>query len=232
MPREMFTDSVEHAPQSRKWAVLCSIFANLAVLLAVVVAPILATTVLPVPRFTMSYDVTPVQLPKAPPPAPKQRRQETRAVADPSIPPTEAPNGVVPEPPSSSLPREDEVETGGVVVGGEPLPEPEPPAPSPKPEVSRAPVVVGGNIKPPTRTQYTAPVYPTIAQSARVQGVVILQATISEDGRVVDAKVLRSIPLLDQAALDAVRQWVFTPTTLNGSPVSVIMTVTVNFTLQ
>jgi protein TonB len=49
---------------------------------------------------------------------------------------------------------------------------------------------------------------------------------------VTDAKVLRSIPLLDAAALDAVRQWVFTPTTLNGTPVPVIMTVTVNFTLQ
>ena len=47
-----------------------------------------------------------------------------------------------------------------------------------------------------------------------------------------DAKVLRSIPLLDQAALDAVKQWVFTPTLLNNVPVPVIMTVTVNFTLQ
>jgi protein TonB len=49
---------------------------------------------------------------------------------------------------------------------------------------------------------------------------------------VVNARVLRSVPLLDQAALDAVRQWVFTPTLLNGVPVPVIMTVTVNFTLQ
>ena len=53
-----------------------------------------------------------------------------------------------------------------------------------------------------------------------------------EGDSVTDAKVLRSIPLLDAAALDAVRQWVFTPTTLNGQPVPVIMTVTVNFTLQ
>ena len=52
------------------------------------------------------------------------------------------------------------------------------------------------------------------------------------NGTVTDAKVLRSIPLLDAAALDAVRQWVFTPTTLNGQAVPVIMTVTVNFTLQ
>jgi len=76
------------------------------------------------------------------------------------------------------------------------------------------------------------PVYPPIAQSARVAGMVIIEATIGADGKVKDAKVLRSIPLLDQAALDAVRQWVFTPTLLNGVPVPVIMTVTVNFTLQ
>ena len=76
------------------------------------------------------------------------------------------------------------------------------------------------------------PVYPAIAQSARVQGVVIIEATIGPTGSVQDAKVLRSIPLLDAAALDAVKQWTFTPTTLNGVPVPVIMTVTVNFTLQ
>ena len=87
-------------------------------------------------------------------------------------------------------------------------------------------------IKPPTKIKDVKPVYPPIAQSARVSGVVIIEATIGPDGRVKDAKVLRSIPLLDQAALDAVKQWQFTPTLLNGVPVPVIMTVTVNFTLQ
>ena len=95
-----------------------------------------------------------------------------------------------------------------------------------------APVRVGGAIKPPTKVKNVNPVYPPIAQSARVQGVVIIEATIGVDGKVQDAKVLRSIPLLDAAALDAVKQWVYTPTTLNGQPVPVIMTVTVNFTLQ
>ncbi len=60
----------------------------------------------------------------------------------------------------------------------------------------------------------------------------ILEATIGTDGTVKDLKVLRSIPLLDAAAIDAVKQWQYTPTTLNGVPVPVIMTVTVNFTLQ
>jgi protein TonB len=93
-------------------------------------------------------------------------------------------------------------------------------------------VRVGGNIKPPQKLKHVNPVYPPIAQSARVQGIVIIEATIGPSGAVQDAKVLRSIPLLDQAALDAVRQWQFTPTLLNGVPVPVIMTVTVQFTLQ
>jgi len=83
----------------------------------------------------------------------------------------------------------------------------------------------------PTKTKDVAPVYPPIAQSARVQGVVILETLIGANGRVEDARVLRSIPLLDQAALDAVRQWEFTPTLLNGNPVPVIMTTTVQFSL-
>tara|TARA_Y100000031_G_scaffold134167_1_gene156480 strand:+ start:93 stop:569 length:477 start_codon:yes stop_codon:yes gene_type:complete len=119
--------------------------------------------------------------------------------------------------------------SGGVVggiVGG--LPEAPPPPPPPPTE----PIRVGGNIKPPERVRNVNPIYPAIAQSARVQGIVIIEAVIGPDGRVTDARVLRSIPLLDASALDAVRQWEYTPTLLNGIPVPVIMTVTVNFTLQ
>jgi TonB family protein len=104
----------------------------------------------------------------------------------------------------------------------------QPPPPPPPP----APVRVGGNVPQPTKVADVRPVYPPIAQSARVQGVVIVEATIGVDGSVTDARVMRSIPLLDQAAVDAVRQWRFTPTLLNGVPVPVIMTVTVNFSLS
>jgi periplasmic protein TonB len=92
-------------------------------------------------------------------------------------------------------------------------------------------VRVGGNVKAPTRVTNVAPVYPPIAQSARVQGVVILEAVIGIDGKVASTRVLRSIPLLDQAAIDAVKQWEYTPTLLNGVAVPVIMTTTVQFTL-
>lgn len=91
---------------------------------------------------------------------------------------------------------------------------------------------VGGAIAPPAKTYDVKAVYPEAARSAGVQGVVLIDVTIAPDGKVSDARVLRSIPLLDQAALDAVRQWEFTPTLRNGQAVAVSMTVTVNFVLE
>jgi periplasmic protein TonB len=92
-------------------------------------------------------------------------------------------------------------------------------------------VRVGGNIRTPTKVKDAKPAYPPIAQSARVQGIVILEVLIDEGGSVANARVLRSIPLLDAAALDAVSRWQFTPTELNGRRVALLMTVTVNFAL-
>jgi TonB family protein len=93
-----------------------------------------------------------------------------------------------------------------------------------------AAIRIGGQIKPPTKIKDVKPVYPAIARSARVAGVVTVEATIGPDGKVIDATVVKSIPLLDQAALDAVQQWEYTPTLLNGVPVPVVVTVTINFT--
>jgi TonB family protein len=95
-----------------------------------------------------------------------------------------------------------------------------------------APVPVGGKIKPPSRIKYVTPGYPDIARLTKVQGIVIIEAVIGTDGTVEQARVLRSQPLLDEAALTAVREWAYTPTLLNGRPTAVIMTVTVPFTLR
>jgi TonB family protein len=120
----------------------------------------------------------------------------------------------------------------GVPVGAPPPPPPPPPSDAAPPLPSgQSPVRVGGNIKTPTKVRDVRPVYPAEAQAARIQGVVIIEATIDVDGRVHDARVLRSVPGLDDAALDAVRQWEFASTEVDGVRVPVIMTVTVNFTL-
>jgi TonB family protein len=98
-----------------------------------------------------------------------------------------------------------------------------------KARTAPAPLRIGGNIRPPTKVKDVTPVYPAIAKSANVSGEVAIEATIGTDGKVSDAKVVRSIPLLDQAALDAVRQWEYMPTLLNGVPVPVTTMVRINF---
>lgn len=90
---------------------------------------------------------------------------------------------------------------------------------------------VGGNVAPPLKTRDVRPQYPNAAREARVQGVVILEIVVAESGDVADARVLRSIPALDEAAIEAVRQWQFRSTLLNGEAVPVILTVTVQFNL-
>jgi TonB family protein len=124
-------------------------------------------------------------------------------------------------------------------IGSGSAPPPPPPAPGaangrlePARPLTEGALRVGGTIRPPTKIKTVNPVYPIEAKMAGIQGVVILEARIEGDGTVSQAHVLRSIPLLDEAAVDAVRQWEFTPTLLNGNPVPIIMTVTVNFTLQ
>jgi len=91
---------------------------------------------------------------------------------------------------------------------------------------------IGGPIKAPKKLKHVAPICPAEARDARVQGIVIIEIRIDEDGRVADARVIRPVALLDQAALDAVLQWEFEPTLFDGRRVPVIMTVTVNFTLD
>ena len=111
--------------------------------------------------------------------------------------------------------------------------------PQPRPSVAPDTVTwesgavrVGGNLKPPLKVRHVAPEYPEDAQEARVQGAVIAEIRIGPDGRVADVRVVRSIPLLDEAAVDAVRQWEFEPTFVGDLAVPVLMTVTVQFTLS
>ena len=221
MPRDLFGDVVDPSIKMGNksgYTVFLTMVAEVAVLGAIVIIPLMAADILPTPPSMMAFVAAP------PPPV----------EVNPTAAPVEAPSEIKPE---TGIEAGFEGQVGGVdgglaggVVGGITGGIPEPPPPPPPPPTQ--PVRVGGNIKPPQKLKHVNPVYPPIAQSARVQGIVIIEATIGPSGAVQDAKVLRSIPLLDQAALDAVRQGQFTPTLLNGVPVPVIMTVTVQFTLQ
>jgi len=91
---------------------------------------------------------------------------------------------------------------------------------------------VGGEIQEPRRIQGAPPAYPELARRAGVEGQVVLECVIDAGGAVTDLRVVSGPPLLTAAALDAVRRWVYSPTRLNGQPVSVILTVTVRFKLD
>jgi protein TonB len=91
---------------------------------------------------------------------------------------------------------------------------------------------VGVNIQAPRKIKDVKPVYPDGALPSRSQGAVVVEAVIGPDGKIQAAKVIHSVAGLDQAALDAVRQWEYTPSMLNGVAVAVVMTVVVNFTMQ
>jgi protein TonB len=94
------------------------------------------------------------------------------------------------------------------------------------------PIRATEDIKPPKLIKKVEPIYPEVARQARVEGVVILEATTDIYGRVQRVRVLRSIPLLDKAAIDAVKQWVYEPMVVDGDPKGVVFTVTVRFMLD
>jgi protein TonB len=213
-----------------------SIAAHAAIAAVVVIAPLMATDMTPAPRSVVGVFTASAKLPDPPPPpaaragAAKEPSPQIQA----SVAPTDAPSSIVSEPETTGhIVGDPNGVVGGLpngVVGGAGfLPDvpavPAPPAPS-------GPLPIGGRIKEPSKIRHVPPVYPVIAQQAHVEGKVIIEAIIGIDGRVKEARVVVSKPLLDEAALSAVRQWTFTPTLLNGVPVPVIMTVTVDFKIR
>jgi len=102
--------------------------------------------------------------------------------------------------------------------------------PPPKPAAPQR-VKQGGNVTAASIITQTKPLYPPLARQARIQGNVVLHAIIDKDGKVAQLEVISGHPLLVQAALDAVKQWRYKPTQLNGDPVEVDTTITVTFTM-
>lgn len=232
MPGIMFQDVVSpRAPSNRKWYTLpLSFLVHTSVLAILIVVPLIATDALPRPRAMMQF-VTPF-VPVVPPAPPIRRIAPPQAARGAAGAPVVAPDTIGVEP--GVIFQPDDVDTTGVdsLVGGLDVGLIAVDVPPTPPVAPSGPVIVGGNIRAPARTRYVMPEYPDIARAARVQGVVIIEAIIGADGKVENARVLKSKPLLDEAALAAVRAWEYTPTLLNGRPTPVIMTVTVQFFLK
>jgi protein TonB len=218
--------------------VIISVLVHGVVIGVAIIAPLVASDVLPAIQNPIAPFVRafrPADIPLSAPPRIHTPRPRVGA-------PTVAPFGIAPEkpqPPSSEGPTvpfgTEGLTTIGLPAGfgsSESLsPIPPPPAPAPPPSSIVKPVPVGGRIRTPGRLAYVVPVYPVLAQTARIEGDVTLEAIIGTDGTVQNLRVVHGVQLLDQAALDAVRRWRYTPTLLNGVPVPIVMTVTVSFRL-
>jgi protein TonB len=215
-----------------------SITLHVVALLAMLIVPLTADVSWPVPaplhRLAVATKVIPV-----PPeivatvPAPRVAPNLPNVVAPATL--EEPPD--VPTPPVGSFVPD--LPPGGIgpidpnLLGPPGIPMPRPPSP---PLVEARPAAqilrVGQGIREPKRIAGAPPEYPAFARASHVQGVVMLEAVINERGAIERVKVLKSVPLLDAAAIAAVKEWRYTPTLLNGVPISVLMTITINFTLQ
>ena len=248
MERRLFEDLVVSARRRRRrdgYALPASLAAHAAVIGAAILLPALGPVELV--QQVAAGPQPPVWLPPPPPrvpvadPAPRPRPPAIRSrgtrvppgpavAAAPAAAPSDTPG--LPEP-------EDVLQGSGGCLGVECLVGDASEGPwedavgPPGPGAAEAPRTVRPyeGIAPPQKLEDVAPVYPELAKRAGVEGIVIIECTIDPQGRIAGARVLRGHPLLDAAALEAVRQWRYRPTLLNGAPVSVVMTVTVKFFL-
>jgi protein TonB len=222
-------------PSRQRSLVFASIVVHAAIVVVLLIVSILLPDVLPTPHIAMAWSAPRlVQLADIPLPPHRETVRPLQPVTAPTTPavPLDAPDGIAPEPERASAfpPMQGFVDGPPVATLGEALAPVV--APPPPPPAQTAPLRLSSGIATPVKIHDVLPEYPALARSARAQGVVIIEATIDTDGHVVAARVLRSVPLLDDAALQAVGQWQYTPAQLNGQPVSVLMTVTVRFALD
>lgn len=232
-----------------------SAIAHVVVLVVVAIPALYATDVFPEPPDMMAFVVNVAPPPPPPPPPPPRADVPKKPDVKPRPASSRTPAPEPPKAPPAAAPVEapDEIreETGfessfgaiddlagfeygvegglpGGVIGGIATMALPPPPPPPAPPT---PVRVGGNITPPRLTHRVEPDYPLLAQRAQIQGIVILEATVDEQGRVTDVNTLRAHPVLRNAAIDAVSQWRYQPLVLNGIATPFVLTVTVSFSL-
>jgi protein TonB len=256
---ELVTDRQREPGGARLVTVSLSVLAHALAAATVVIVPLLyATDPLPRPPDMLAFVVQTAPPPPPPPPAapraePRQKpprpKPAVRRAATPALrksattppAPVEAPSGVAPETGLENAGADELFEgiggtpggidggvagglAGGIVGGLGDHILPPPPAPP-------RPIRVGGQITPPRLVRRVNPAYPPVAERAKIEGTVILEATVGPRGRVRDVRVLRSHPLLATSAVEAVRQWEYEPLILNGKPQPFILTVTVSYHL-
>jgi protein TonB len=243
---------------SKPWTVVLSFATQIIVLAILIIIPLIYNETLPKAQLT-SFLVAPPPPPPPPPPpaatpppkvvkvvprqfdagrlmAPKQIPKEIANIKEEEMPPSMAGNvGVV-----GGVPGGVPGGTPGGVIGGiigsvpSAAPPPPPPPPVKKEEKPATPqrIRVGGNVQSARLVRQPKPVYPPLAKQARIQGQVRFNAIIGKDGTIQNLQLISGHPLLVPSATEAVKQWVYQPTLLNGEPVEVVTQIDVNFTLS
>jgi|HubBroStandDraft_1064217.scaffolds.fasta_scaffold75665_2 protein TonB len=245
----MFDDLVESSVVRKKtnksWSVVLSAIVQGAIVVVFVLIPLIYTEALPKQLLT-TFLVAPAPPPPPPPPAAAAPRivkpiariiqagkmmaptvipKKVEMIKEEEMPPDVGAAGVVGGVPGGIAGGSAGGVLGGIIGGtGGGMP------PPPKPTQQR--VRIGGNVQAAKMVRQIQPMYPQIAKTAHVQGTVILHAIIAKDGSVQELQYISGPALLMRSAMDAVRQWKYQPTLLNGEPVEVDTTISVVFTLS
>jgi protein TonB len=239
---------------NKPWTILTSTLLQLGLVGLAVLIPLISYEQLPKTQLASFLTAPPPPPPPPPPPAavmpkvvkvnprqfdagklmaPKSIPKKVIEIKEEELPPASSGGGVV-----GGVPGGVPGGTVGGVIGGiigsvptaAPPPPPPPKVEQKKQEVQR--IRVGGNVQQAKLVRQPKPVYPPLAKQARIQGVVRLNAIISKDGTIQNLSVISGHPLLVPSAMEAVKQWVYAPTLLNGEPVEVVTQIDVNFTLS
>ncbi len=217
-----------------------------------ILLPLYFTEAIDLKQFTQTFLVAPPPPPPPPPPAPAQgivkvaagpRRVFTQAgkllapsaipqqvamLKEQELPPEVGGAGVVGGVPGGVPGGQLGGVIGGIISGAQRTYVPVAPVAAPQP---KAPIRVGGRVKPPRAISTPDPVYPGLARQARIQGDVLIDAVIDTHGNVVEMQVISGHPLLIPAAMEVLHKWKYEPTYLNEEPVSVQLIVTIRFRL-
>jgi protein TonB len=251
----MFEQTFLDGGKTKKtWTVLVAFVGQIILLIIAIILPMIYFDVLPKTQLT-SFLVAPPPPPPPPPPAPEVKIAPVKMIprqfdAGRLMAPKSVPKEIAQikeeelPPPSSGVGGVVGGVPGGVaggtpggvlggIIGSVPTAAP-PPPPPPKKEQAAAPkrITIGGNVQQAKLIRQPKPIYPPLAKQARISGTVQLTAIISKDGTIQNLTVVKGHPLLVPAALEAVKQWVYQPTLLNGEPVEVVTQIDVNFTLS
>jgi protein TonB len=236
---------------NRTWTVLVSFLGQIGLIGLGVLFPMIYFDALPRTQLTALFVAPPPPPPPPPPPAaapvkmvkviprqfdagrlmaPKAVPKEVAMIKEEELPPPSASAGVVGGVPGG-VPGGTPGGVLGGIIGSVPSAAPPPPPPvEQKKTVQR--IRVGGQVQQANLIRQPKPVYPPLAKQARIQGVVRFNAIIGKDGTIQNLTLISGHPLLVPAAQEAVKQWLYKPTLLNGEPVEVATVIDVNFTLS